>query len=131
MKQYGFLGLVLSASVSMFAGEAPEAKQDTNLKQSPHVLKSSNSSGSSTESLRKSSDAITIALLKKAYQDKTEEQKHIVFSGSSPIGIEYLFPGQSGLGYRDRMDVLPVDPHDQAVYKLPGRVSFYYYPHHN
>ena len=108
MKQYGFLGLVLSASVSMFAGETPEAP----LKQSPHhALKKSNSSGRSVESLRTSSDAITIALLSAAHKSrKKEEQPPVISTGSSPLGATYLFPGQTGIGARG--DTLPIDPRD-------------------
>lgn len=71
--------------------------------------------------LRSSSDAIAIPAAQKRVAQRDGHVSSSSSSGSSPIGAEHLFPGQSGLGQWGKY-MAPVAPSDV---NLKGREDFF------
>jgi hypothetical protein len=104
MKKLVCAAVVLAVGSSVFASQVPQQK--------PVVQ---------VNGLRASSDAIAITAVKKK-MDRDGDVYSGGSSGSSPIGAEHLFPGQSGLGQWGKY-MAPVCPSDC---NFKGREGFFH-----
>lgn len=115
MKKLVCAAVVLAVGSSVFASENPTSFQE--LKKSAVSIMVLSASGE----LRRSSDAIAIPAAKKR-MDRDGDVHSSGSSGSSPVGAEHLFPGQSGLGQWGKY-MAPVSRSDE---NLRGRADFFH-----
>lgn len=104
MKKLVCAAVVFSVGSSVFASQVPQQK--------PVVQ---------VNGLRASSDAIAIPAIKKRLE-RDGDVCSLSSSGSSPVGAEHLFPGQSGIGQWGKY-MAPVSDSD---WNMKGREGFFH-----